>query len=538
MNNFDAYFFDLNNLFKPSFSMPTSIEYNIKDSGFLLSQSNPLGLKILNEPQHQTINFQISDNDINLIDMAQYQHVNINGLSSVNNPGFPNLPFQSYEISIPDNAEFLNISIVQGDYMEISLSKDIIPSPQEDISKYLDLPRNVIDAIQDKYGRPGELRKNEIIYNSSDYFPNRLFSASSGYNKDHEKIISISFYPVQYNPIEKKLIVIKNAQIKVMYGSARETPSNLKTSEINIQSSNGYLWYSDVGNDNIYKIDASGNIQSNFNGPSVPNGLAFDGTYLWISSLVMGYIYKYNTNGDQISYFWPGITTHDLAWANGYLWVIGNNDRIYKMDTNGNTITSFYPPSSDCRGITFDGTYLWLSDLDDKTTYKVDTSGNLISTFNNPGNYPWGLAWSGSSLWLVDLINSVDVFVELTTSGTLLSQINSPTGNPVGLTWQAGSSPHCSGTDTSCGVYPNCNNCNSYDGCSGNSYLNYYCSGTSCSYSSDSCTDCSCSCGGYNTAETTANGNCGDGKDNDCDGYTDSADSGCSSCSGTDTSCG
>ncbi|MBI5060978.1 MAG: glycoside hydrolase family 25 protein, partial [Candidatus Aenigmarchaeota archaeon] len=43
----------------------------------------------------------------------------------------------------------------------------------------------------------------------------------------------------------------------------------------------------------------------------------------------------------------------------------------------------------------------------------------------------------------------------------------------------------------------------------------------------DNCNDCSCSCGGYNTAEAAANGNCNDGEDDDCDGYTDGADSGC-----------
>ena len=67
--------------------------------------------------------------------------------------------------------------------------------------------------------------------------------------------------------------------------------------------------------------------------------------------------------------------------------------------------------------------------------------------------------------------------------------------------------------------------------CNGNTYenRNYYCSG-SCTHSvigSDSCTDCSCSCGGYNTPETIANGNCADGKDNDCDGNTDGADPDC-----------
>jgi len=93
----------------------------------------------------------------------------------------------------------------------------------------------------------------------------------------------------------------------------------------------------------------------------------------------------------------------------------------------------------------------------------------------------------------------------------------------------------CAGTDTSCGSYPNCNNCNNNDGCYGNYYRNYYCKSNSegCKYTSDYCGDCSCSCGGYNVAETTANGNCNDGKDNDCDNYTDSNDPGCITCSCT-----
>jgi len=85
---------------------------------------------------------------------------------------------------------------------------------------------------------------------------------------------------------------------------------------------------------------------------------------------------------------------------------------------------------------------------------------------------------------------------------------------------------YCQNTDNSCGC-TNCVNCNDSDGCSGDSYLDYYCSDISCTYTSDNCSDCSCSCGGYNTEESIANGNCSDGKDNDCDGFIDSEDSDC-----------
>jgi len=87
---------------------------------------------------------------------------------------------------------------------------------------------------------------------------------------------------------------------------------------------------------------------------------------------------------------------------------------------------------------------------------------------------------------------------------------------------------YCQNTDNNCGC-TNCVNCNNSDGCSESSYLDYYCSNNSCIYATDNCSDCSCSCGGYNIEESIANGNCSDGKDNDCDNNIDSTDSGCES---------
>ena len=87
---------------------------------------------------------------------------------------------------------------------------------------------------------------------------------------------------------------------------------------------------------------------------------------------------------------------------------------------------------------------------------------------------------------------------------------------------------YCQGIDSNCGC-GDCVNCNNLDGCSENNYLDYSCSNTSCVFDSDDCSDCSCSCGGYNIEESIANGNCEDGKDNDCDGNIDSIDFGCES---------
>jgi len=92
-------------------------------------------------------------------------------------------------------------------------------------------------------------------------------------------------------------------------------------------------------------------------------------------------------------------------------------------------------------------------------------------------------------------------------------------GKDMGTTFfgdsHGGGTLECTGTDTSCGVYPSCTNCNSQDGCYSGSYRDYKCSGSSCSYTT------------VNAVESDAAGNCGDSIDNDCDGKADSADPDC-----------
>ncbi len=90
--------------------------------------------------------------------------------------------------------------------------------------------------------------------------------------------------------------------------------------------------------------------------------------------------------------------------------------------------------------------------------------------------------------------------------------------------------PTCDGTDTSCGTVPPCENCNDLDGCEGAILYDYYCAGRdTCDYSSitDCSADCLCTCGGFGVDESTDNGNCKDGIDNDCDGRPDIEDPDC-----------
>ncbi len=64
--------------------------------------------------------------------------------------------------------------------------------------------------------------------------------------------------------------------------------------------------------------------------------------------------------------------------------------------------------------------------------------------------------------------------------------------------------------------------------CEGSVYRQYELGDdNSCVAIEDDCSDCSCSCGGYDQAENTDNDNCGDGADNDCNGLLDGEEASC-----------
>lgn len=54
-------------------------------------------------------------------------------------------------------------------------------------------------------------------------------------------------------------------------------------------------------------------------------------------------------------------------------------------------------------GLAWDGTHLWVADLDSATLNEIDpASGKVLKRLDAPGYGPMGLAWDGSRLWVLD----------------------------------------------------------------------------------------------------------------------------------------
>jgi hypothetical protein len=101
----------------------------------------------------------------------------------------------------------------------------------------------------------------------------------------------------------------------------------------------------------------------------------------------------------------------------------------------GKVVDSFTGPHKKPAGLTFDGQYLWVSDLSSDRIYKLNPqNGEILSSIAAPGSDPTGLAWDGSYLWCID--RYVDkVFQLSSTNGSVMKEFYISTNSPRGITF-------------------------------------------------------------------------------------------------------
>jgi len=174
-------------------------------------------------------------------------------------------------------------------------------------------------------------------------------------------------------------------------------------------------------------------------------GLGWDGTYLYMASndLVpptrLVYVIDPVT-GTVVNTITTTLTGYVLGatYLNGSLWLqqFFPDNTTYEIDPNtGNVLSSFLSPAADPRGLTNDGTDLWIMDASGQIAYQITTTGTVVRSVSIP-MVQWAMdaAWNHQrgTLFLVDN-SAANNIKELDVSGstaTLLDEFAHPTPNP------------------------------------------------------------------------------------------------------------
>ena len=158
-----------------------------------------------------TVTYSINVADCALFEtMDGYDHLAINGLSCLSNPGQPQLPVKTLTTKLARNAEVLGIEVISGSYHEILNPVDVAPSPQPRIwMRQEDIPKQLRERLK-------LASLNLAIYGRDEYFPGKIATYSAGRDND-SACVYIKVFPVQCIPKRKKAILVTNAKINIYY---------------------------------------------------------------------------------------------------------------------------------------------------------------------------------------------------------------------------------------------------------------------------------------------------------------------------------
>jgi hypothetical protein len=178
-------------------------------------------------------------------------------------------------------------------------------------------------------------------------------------------------------------------------------------------------------------------------------------TYNWRAMIRVGGVWSdffspnsYFTVGTSgfWTYMWqsPGPLPDGITWDGTYIWITSETDqRIYKVNPSNGSVISWIPtPASLPTGLAWDGTYIWCADGGTWRIYKLNPSnGSVVSSFSAPGGHVSceGLTWDGGYIWNTNWNDNI-IWKLNPASGQIVSTITLP--GKSGLTGLA-RQPYC-----------------------------------------------------------------------------------------------
>ncbi|MFA8299132.1 MAG: C25 family cysteine peptidase [Hyphomicrobiales bacterium] len=163
-------------------------------------------------------------------------------LINMNDEGAPNLPSSAKFFAVPQGSE-VTTRVVTSNYRELD---DIYISPSALINKEIE--------------PPAEEYRNEKIYQSDAYYPDKVTATSKVINIRGMDVALVSLCPYQYNPVKNKLRVYEDIIIEVSFnGGSGEYENTQKLNRWWFPIIKGMLVNPEVINQTEFEYSASSN---------------------------------------------------------------------------------------------------------------------------------------------------------------------------------------------------------------------------------------------------------------------------------------
>ena len=168
-----------------------------------------------------TVNIEVKSENLKLVkSMQNYDLFKNNSLTVKGIPNEPTLYLKTQKVVLEKSAKITGVQLISGEFIEIENEVNLAPAPEA--------------AVWDgSFTGDMKLQKDSGIYSRDEFYPKKTVSYISGDDKENT-IVYLQFYPIQYNPVQKKAVLIRNAVVQIFYENEDDFRSS--TSRTNAQN--------------------------------------------------------------------------------------------------------------------------------------------------------------------------------------------------------------------------------------------------------------------------------------------------------------
>ena len=164
------------------------------------------------------------------VNNSRFVRLDFSGSTWFAEQGQPNIPCAVFLVGVPQKGK-ITVSVQPGNFEELS-GFDVIPVPYE-------------HKEQEFYS--ADYIKGEI-YNKDRFFPGKVFQSDDPGFIGNLRVIRITVFPVQYNPVKRSLRIYKSLLLKVSWQESEsivkagaELPANLNKTIVNYKQAKNFI---------------------------------------------------------------------------------------------------------------------------------------------------------------------------------------------------------------------------------------------------------------------------------------------------------
>ncbi|MBN2571386.1 MAG: hypothetical protein JXA68_04605, partial [Ignavibacteriales bacterium] len=173
---------------------------------------------LLAQDYTQIINF--SKEDIKIVKNGDYDYLQFEDLEYSQEVGYPQLPMEIVQLSIPNDKEIadIQIEILESEFLDGSYNLFPKQSPQ------------IFSKEETSFNN-----QNEEVYNSNEPYPKEIIKIENSGFLSRNKIATLTIFPLQYIPSERKLKFISSVKVNLIFKESSTKNIGFRESEYSNQ---------------------------------------------------------------------------------------------------------------------------------------------------------------------------------------------------------------------------------------------------------------------------------------------------------------